>query len=411
MSLLKPSVLTITIVSVLLRIGFLLFGLYQDAHMEVPYTDIDYYVFTDAARFVANGGSPYLRETYRYTPLLSWLLVPTAWQPETVWFHFGKILFIVCDLATGLLSLKILQKLHRDTRWSLLWLLNPMVITISTRGSSESLLTVMVMASIYYLIEKRYVASGLWLGLSIHLKIYPFLYVPAMALFIDPACSLSRPVTRDRLRFCIATAVSFVSLTYFMYAIYGNIYIDQAFLYHLRRLDHRHNFSIYNVTLYFTSFTRSSVLSQSSWLTLEKLAFVPQLLLSFIATPLALCYKNADASILVSCCFIQTFIFIAFNKVITSQYFIWFLCLLPVYISGTTISPLRGAVLITGWILTQALWLWYGYRLEFKGELGIFHYGLWTSSCVFFIWNCVMTHDLIADVRRQKGRLLQEKQK
>nr|GMD04443.1 GPI mannosyltransferase 1 [Ipomoea batatas]GMD08321.1 GPI mannosyltransferase 1 [Ipomoea batatas] len=37
----------------------ILYGKWQDTHMEVRYTDIDYLVFSDAAALMAKGDSPY----------------------------------------------------------------------------------------------------------------------------------------------------------------------------------------------------------------------------------------------------------------------------------------------------------------------------------------------------------------
>ena len=163
-------------IAILLRTILLLWGDYQDRVSSVKYTDIDYFVFTDAARLVAQGQSPYDRETYRYTPILSWLLVPTV-----IWFAFGKVLFAVGDIVAGWLILVILQSSygfsrHRALNYTCIWLLNPVVAQISTRGSSEGLLGVIVISLLWASTSQRPVLTGLLLGLAVHFKIYPFVY-------------------------------------------------------------------------------------------------------------------------------------------------------------------------------------------------------------------------------------------
>ena len=82
---------------ILTRIGLLLYGGFQDSISSVKYTDIDYFVYSDAAALVAQGRSPYDRSTYRYTPLLAWLLVPNAVCNST----WGKVLFSSADLLAA----------------------------------------------------------------------------------------------------------------------------------------------------------------------------------------------------------------------------------------------------------------------------------------------------------------------
>ena len=87
-----------------LRLLFIAFGEWQDAHMEVRYTDIDYQVFSDAAALLAKGRSPFERETYRYSPLLALFLVPNVLL-HPAW---GKLFFSAAGMAMQFLfSLKI----------------------------------------------------------------------------------------------------------------------------------------------------------------------------------------------------------------------------------------------------------------------------------------------------------------
>lgn len=76
----------------------------------------------------------------------------------------------------------------RAGRYAATWLLNPMVATISTRGSSEGVLVVLVIGLLWAVLQKRIALAGVLLGLGVHLKIYPVVYGVSILWFLDRDC-------------------------------------------------------------------------------------------------------------------------------------------------------------------------------------------------------------------------------
>lgn len=231
-SILRP--LPLFTIAGLLRLVLLLYGIWQDAHSALKYTDIDYLVFTDAARLVAHGQSPYDRATYRYTPLLAWLLLPTA-APGL--FSFGKVVFALADILAGWLVWTVLREhrgmsVGRAGAFAALWLWNPMVATISTRGSSEGLLGVLTAGLLWAVERRKLTLAGVILGLGVHFKIYPFIYAPAIVWWMDDerlgkklprteesslAGSLLKFFSAQRIYFAFTSLATFLSLNLIMY--------------------------------------------------------------------------------------------------------------------------------------------------------------------------------------------------
>lgn len=144
-------------------------------------------------------------------------------------------------------------------------------------------------------------------------------------------------------------------------------FLEHSYFYHLTRVDHRHNFSPYNTLLYLNSSPASE-----STLRLESLAFLPQLLLSAVFIPLALAKKDLASTMLA-----QTFAFVTFNKVCTSQvsfaccpgsevhiakekknpsqYFLWYLIFLPFYLPDSSLlrKPSLGLTALLLWVAGQ----------------------------------------------------------
>lgn len=105
---------------------------------------------------------------------------------------------------------------------------------------------------------------------------------------------------------------------------YGQQFLDEYILYHIRRQDIRHSFSPYFYPMYLTMNNPLPILSFG--------AFIPQMacILYF-----ALRYSND----LPFCWFVTTFSFVALNKVCTSQYFVWYLMYLPLVCYKINVGP------------------------------------------------------------------------
>jgi len=213
--------------SIIFRAVLLFYGRWQDANSPVKYTDIDYLVFTDASRYLVTGQSPYERATYRYTPLLAWLLYPTTWGG--LWFEFGKALFAAGDVITGWLIFRILRgqgmETERSMKFASIWLLNPMVANISTRGSSEGLVVVVVIALLWAALKKHILLAGCLLGFGVHLKIYPFVYAASIFWWLGSdtkqgASSFSRPLSYERIVLALSSFLTFMILNGVMYMQY-----------------------------------------------------------------------------------------------------------------------------------------------------------------------------------------------
>ena len=84
--------------------------------VQVQYTDVDYYVISDGAKYISEGESPYQRTTFRYSPILAFLMLGNVYLHPLI----GKIIFIISDMIVGkgieILLRRILLDADVDTK-------------------------------------------------------------------------------------------------------------------------------------------------------------------------------------------------------------------------------------------------------------------------------------------------------
>ncbi|CAG2108654.1 unnamed protein product [Medioppia subpectinata] len=373
--------------SLVARLLLIVLSEIQDKYLTLKYTDIDYHIFSDGARHLWLGESPFLTDTYRYTPLVAALLVPNV----TLWPQFGKMLFSVLDVMTGALIYRICGH-HLDAKTSklcaIIWLYNPLPAIISTRGSAESVVTTLVLLTILCLANSQLVFGGLLYGFVIHFKLYPIIYIPAVYLYLTKSQKVWKAFlpNRKKLTFFAFALIGFVLPTYVSYHLYGQLYADEAWLYHLHRKDPQHNFSPYFYIYHLFKAEEQQKL-------FAYLAFVPQFL-AVLSIAFYYClsakHKFQDLTFAV---FAQTTAFVTLNKVITSQYFLWYFCLLPLVWPYVRLSAKQWILMLIVWLLSQAQWLLPAYLYEFEHWNCLFW--VWISSCAFLVINLLLLITLI----------------
>lgn len=364
---------TILFYGLVIRVIALIYCIYHDNHVDhIKYTDVDYHVFTNGSKAIVEGRSPFDDLEYRYTPVVALIFTPNIYANV----HLGKLLLIVADIIGGhlLYQLSIQQGTNRlkSKYYLALWMLNPMTVAISTRGSFEPILSLTILGSIHYLVKGKYALAGILYGLSIHFRIYPIIYCLTLYFYItvkrpyltsEPRISYwLRTISpnTNHIKFFMASAISLILSSSISYKLYGHKYIEQSFLYHLRRKDLQHNFSPYFYM--FRLYPKHQEI-------IGVIAFLAQFIGVTVVSGLNVSFDNnrrMRIRRLSFSLFTTTFIFVSLNKVCTSQYFIWYLIFVPLVLDSVDIGTRLKCLLGLTWTLTQVIWLVSAYLYEYQ---------------------------------------------
>jgi len=230
---------------------------------------------------------------------------------------------------------------------------------------------------LFFAETKKWDLAAISLGLGVHLRLYPIVFALPLIIKIRTVSGV--------FRLGLISGGIFLGLLGLFYHFYGWTFVYETYLYHFVRKDHRHNFSLFFYPIYLLS----DLPDQGKWMAL--VTFLPQLisliLVGILRRPLPVV------------ALLQTLIFVAFNKVITAQYFLWYLCLLPLAVPHMK-KPLRLAGLMVVWLTTELFWLFWGYHLEIEGS-AVFIGAFW-ASVLFFAAHISLICFIIVSTRTRK---------
>lgn len=291
--------------------------------------------------------------------------------PNHLMYHsLGKLLFSLTDGLCGVIIYYIFRnsgiKEQEALRYASFWIFNPFVIYLATRGSADSLQCLLVFLILLLLQEGKIRSSAVVYGLSVHFRIYPIIYALA---FFNYCFSKSR---KQAFRFIWISGFTFLLIETLFTLQYGSSFLMETLFYHAQRVDIRHNYSVFFYPFYLlTSLGKDPGL----WVWLPQLLLFP--VISFKL------YRDLPFAV-----FLLSFLFVTMNKVITAQYFNWWLAPLVLILPQSTLSLYQWMGVSLLFLVPQNIWNYAAYQLEFNGVECFVE--VWFSCLLFFVSNVIL---------------------
>jgi phosphatidylinositol glycan class M len=192
------------------------------------------------------------------------------------------------------------------------------------------------------------------------------------------------------LLFLVTSLSTFVGLTWLGVQLCGEEALEEGLLYHFSRVDHRHNYSMYWYWIYL-----AIARPETNLKLMGRLLLIPQVAL-LLYSSLVIAAHNLGLAM-----FVQTYLFVTHNKVITAQYFKWYLCLLPLCSDSLALTR-HVQIDLLGLGLSIVFWLGSAYCLEMLG-LAV-HRLVWVASVVYCFANLNLMGALLRSYKTKQGQ-------
>ncbi len=135
---------------------------------------------------------------------------------------FLKCIIIILELATFFLLIQLLKKLSLPKHFSLLYILNPLVITeLAGNVHFDGVMIFFVLLAFLLILKSNWQASAICLGLGIATKLLPVLFIPLL---------INKLGWKKGLLYSLITAVTTLILFSFFFIIVFQIKCRQHFL-------------------------------------------------------------------------------------------------------------------------------------------------------------------------------------